>query len=154
VAYLNIGKMEQEEIRKITIVYGSIIGSMILADYCSEDEESASAVVAKRQRIVKVEGYAERIVPAMTDVIFKQQFRLTRTTFRYLLERMAPILLSDTGANDKSVCFFIHIITRFIFSSRVCMYVFCICNASYKHIMKFEKAQKRLTNKIDGCKGK
>jgi len=66
-----------------------------------DDEEDVTAQVIEFQRcrtqIVKVVGYAERVVSAMAESTFKGHFRLTRSTFMSLQERLEPLLICNNG---------------------------------------------------------
>ena len=71
--------------------------------FFTDDEETGEGDSPRiaRQRIVKIEGFAERVVPAMSDQTFKSHFRLTRGTFTALLEDLKPLLVNE----DTSGCF-------------------------------------------------
>jgi hypothetical protein len=73
------------------------------------DEESELEVAAnERKRIVKIEGYAERVIPSMSDPTFKTHFRLARPTFASLLNQLAPLLtnrIRTVGKLKKNLLF-------------------------------------------------
>jgi len=70
-----------------------ILSNQMFFDSDSEEEDSPR----QRNEIVKIKGYVEVVVPAMRDVTFKSHFRLSRTTFQILLQKLAPLITHDTG---------------------------------------------------------
>ena len=73
-------------------------GARALGIACGDEDETDSecdedrAEVQGRRKVAKVLGYAEELVPAMTETLFRRHFRLTRTTFDWLMNHVGPLL--------------------------------------------------------------
>jgi len=82
---------------KVVVLLSFMIGHNIIMDEDSEEETDVLKVQKSRQVIVKVQNYAEIVVPAMSDETFRGHFRLTRATFTSLHQRLSVLLNDETG---------------------------------------------------------
>ncbi|XP_052264182.1 putative nuclease HARBI1 [Dreissena polymorpha] len=58
----------------------------------------------ERNEPVRVEGYAEQIVPLYTDIDFRSHFRLQRSTYQELCEAVAPFMVRERSMSvDKRI---------------------------------------------------
>ena len=80
-----------ESSEDMAIFAAAAIGYQIMFD----DDDSDDEKIGERREIVKIDNYAEVIVPAMPDDIFKSHFQMKRSTYQSLCEQLRLIIVTN-----------------------------------------------------------
>ncbi|XP_011860033.1 PREDICTED: putative nuclease HARBI1 isoform X2 [Vollenhovia emeryi] len=85
--------------QRIAILNGITMILMELLDFSSSESEEEEEelehvlhIVEKRKKLPRLENYVENVVPAYSDLQFKSHFRISRGTFEFILNIIAPRL--------------------------------------------------------------
>ncbi|XP_034944927.1 putative nuclease HARBI1 [Chelonus insularis] len=79
----------------------------VMCEPCDSDSDDNDVLVScfggnqQGERIVRVLGYVENIVPLMSDDTFKSHFRVKRSTVNYLINLLGPDLRNDNMGRDS-----------------------------------------------------
>lgn len=77
-------------------------GYVIFADTSDSDEELLLELAKNivKKKIPKVTNYAEITVPSLDDVTFRSHFRMSRASFQFVLQNVAPALMESYSRSD------------------------------------------------------
>lgn len=80
---------------------------IVFDDESSSDSDEDLILAIKKSRSdetpLRINNYFENIIPNLTDNQFKEHFRMTRTTFTFLSNKISPMLTAKRIAGRQTV---------------------------------------------------